>query len=271
MRSTARAGEPSRSQTAPARGFDQRTRALLEGPIARTLLRLAMPNMLVMVVQASVGLIETYFIGWLGTAALAGVALVFPAVMLMQMMSAGAMGGGISSAVARARRRAPPRRRCVGAPRAGDRRPFRLGLCDRHAGRRPLDLPCDGRLRSVARRGVDLFRRRLFRRGPGLGVQLARQCDPRHRQHGGPGARHLRRRRRAVAVVPLPDPRLGTVPAARRRRRPPARWWRITPSAASRWPVICGPGGRSSVRPSAVSGFAGRCSAASCGSAGSRR
>ena len=61
-----------------------------------------MPNMLVMVVQASVGLIETYFIGWLGTAALAGVALVFPAVMLMQMMSAGAMGGGISSAVARA-------------------------------------------------------------------------------------------------------------------------------------------------------------------------
>src|SRR5262249_42346965 len=32
----------------------------------------------------------------------AGVTLVFPVVMLMQMMSAGAMGGGISSAVARA-------------------------------------------------------------------------------------------------------------------------------------------------------------------------
>jgi len=55
-----------------------------------------------MVVQASVGLIETYFIGKLGTDALAGVALVFPALMLMQMMSAGAMGGGISSAIARA-------------------------------------------------------------------------------------------------------------------------------------------------------------------------
>jgi putative MATE family efflux protein len=53
-------------------------------------------------VQASLGLIETYFIGWLGTAALAGIALVFPAVMLMQMMSAGAVGGGIASAVARA-------------------------------------------------------------------------------------------------------------------------------------------------------------------------
>ena len=83
-------------------GIDPRTRALLDGPIVATLLRLAAPNVLVMMVQASVGLIETYFIGWLGTDALAGVALVFPAVMLMQMMSAGAMGGGISSAVARA-------------------------------------------------------------------------------------------------------------------------------------------------------------------------
>jgi putative MATE family efflux protein len=82
--------------------FDPRTRLLLEAPIAGTLLRLAAPNVLVMVVQASVGLIETYFIGKLGTEALAGVALVFPVVMLMQMMSAGAMGGGISSAIARA-------------------------------------------------------------------------------------------------------------------------------------------------------------------------
>src|SRR5580704_8195644 len=81
---------------------DARTRALLEAPITATLLRLATPNVLVMVAQASVGLIETYFVGKLGTAALAGVALVFPVVMLMQMMSAGAVGGGISSAVARA-------------------------------------------------------------------------------------------------------------------------------------------------------------------------
>ena len=82
--------------------FDPRTRLLLEAPIAPTLLRLATPNVLVMFVQASVGLIETYFVARLGTDALAGVALVFPVLMLMQMMSAGAMGGGISSAVARA-------------------------------------------------------------------------------------------------------------------------------------------------------------------------
>src|SRR5271166_6392604 len=82
--------------------FDPRTRLLLEAPIGMTLLKLAAPNVLVMFAQASVGLIETYFVGWLGTDALAGVALVFPLVLLMQMMSAGAMGGGISSAVARA-------------------------------------------------------------------------------------------------------------------------------------------------------------------------
>jgi putative MATE family efflux protein len=84
------------------RRYDPRTRLLLEAPITATLLRLAAPNVLVMVAQASVGLVEIYFVGKLGTAALAGVALVFPILMLMQMMSAGAMGGGISSAIARA-------------------------------------------------------------------------------------------------------------------------------------------------------------------------
>src|SRR5580704_8677226 len=82
--------------------YDPRTRALIEGPIAATLLRLAAPNILMMVAQSTVGLVETYFVGKLGTDLLAGVALVFPVVMLMQMMSAGAMGGGMSSAIARA-------------------------------------------------------------------------------------------------------------------------------------------------------------------------
>jgi putative MATE family efflux protein len=82
--------------------MDPRTRMLLEAPIAPTLLRLAAPNVLVLAAQAAAGLIETYFIGKLGTDALAGTALVFPVVMLMQMMSAGAMGGGIASSIARA-------------------------------------------------------------------------------------------------------------------------------------------------------------------------
>jgi putative MATE family efflux protein len=81
--------------------MDPRTRVLLEAPIGPTLLRLALPNVIVMAVQASIGLIETYFIAKLGTDALAGMALVFPILMLIQMISAGAMGGGILSAIAR--------------------------------------------------------------------------------------------------------------------------------------------------------------------------
>jgi putative MATE family efflux protein len=79
-----------------------RTRLLLHGPIVPTLLRLAWPNVLVMVAQASTGLIETWFVSRLGTGALAGMALVFPGFMMMQMLSGGAMGGGIASAIARA-------------------------------------------------------------------------------------------------------------------------------------------------------------------------
>jgi putative MATE family efflux protein len=83
-------------------GMNPRTRLLLEGRIIPTLLLLAWPNLLVMLAQASTGLVETWFVSRLGTDALAGMALVFPGFMMMQMLSAGAVGGGISSAVARA-------------------------------------------------------------------------------------------------------------------------------------------------------------------------
>ncbi|RYF33261.1 MAG: MATE family efflux transporter, partial [Comamonadaceae bacterium] len=88
--------------SAAPQALDPRTRMLLEAPIVPTLLKLAAPNVVVMVAQAAVGLIETYFVGKLGLDALAGMALVFPIVMLMQMTSAGAMGGGIASSIARA-------------------------------------------------------------------------------------------------------------------------------------------------------------------------
>src|ERR687889_636996 len=94
------------ASTAPAvtqpPAVDPRTRLLLQGSIIPTLLRLAWPNILVMVAQASTGLIETWWVSHLGTDALAGMALVFPGFMLMSMLSAGAIGGGISSAIARA-------------------------------------------------------------------------------------------------------------------------------------------------------------------------
>jgi putative MATE family efflux protein len=85
-----------------ASALNPRTHLLLHGAIVPTLLRLAWPNILVMLAQASTGLIETWWVSHLGTDALAGMALVFPVFMMMQMLSAGAMGGGISSAIARA-------------------------------------------------------------------------------------------------------------------------------------------------------------------------
>jgi putative MATE family efflux protein len=75
---------------------------LLSAPILPTLLGLAAPNVLAMVMTVLVGIAETWYVGRLGTAPLAAMALVFPFAMLTQMMSAGAMGGGVSAAISRA-------------------------------------------------------------------------------------------------------------------------------------------------------------------------
>lgn len=90
------------SAAAVAAPMSERTRSLLHDPILPLLLTMAWPNILIMLAQASTGLIETWWVSHLGTDALAGMALVFPPLMLTQMISAGAMGGGISSAIARA-------------------------------------------------------------------------------------------------------------------------------------------------------------------------
>jgi putative MATE family efflux protein len=76
--------------------------SLTTGPILPTLLRLALPNVLAMTMTVVVGIAETRYVGLLGTAPLAAMALVFPFAMLVQMMSGGAMGGGVTSAVSRA-------------------------------------------------------------------------------------------------------------------------------------------------------------------------
>ena len=79
-----------KTSSAPPGDTDARTRRLLQAPILPLLLVMAWPNVLIMCAQASTGLIETWWVAKLGTDALAGMALVFPGVMLMQMMSAGA-------------------------------------------------------------------------------------------------------------------------------------------------------------------------------------
>ncbi|NUB13385.1 hypothetical protein GAY28_12115 [Azospirillum brasilense] len=68
------------------------------------MLRLAAPTTLVLVIQTLVGVAETWFFGFLGTEALAGVALAFRA-QLIQMMANGGIGGGgggVTSAITRA-------------------------------------------------------------------------------------------------------------------------------------------------------------------------
>jgi putative MATE family efflux protein len=94
------------SSSVAGRNGDEATklkqRAMLDGPVLSTLLKLALPTVVVLVVQTLVGVAETWFVSFLGTEAIAGVSLVFPILMLMQMMSNGGIGGGVASSIARA-------------------------------------------------------------------------------------------------------------------------------------------------------------------------
>lgn len=75
---------------------------LRSGPILPTLARLSLPNLIALCSSAIVSIAETAYVGSLGVASLGGIALAFPFFMLMQMLSAGAMGGTVSGAISRA-------------------------------------------------------------------------------------------------------------------------------------------------------------------------
>jgi Na+-driven multidrug efflux pump len=90
------------SETGPKVRLPRPANPLLDRPILPTLLALAAPNVVALTLQSLVVIAETGYIGRLGTESLAAMALVFPMIMLTQMMSSGAMGGGVSSAIARA-------------------------------------------------------------------------------------------------------------------------------------------------------------------------
>src|ERR1700712_2220603 len=81
--------------TPPARN------SLVDGPILRTLLRLAWPNVVALSAGVCVVIAETSYIGRLGVESLAAVALGVPFGVLTTTMSGGALGGG-GSAIARA-------------------------------------------------------------------------------------------------------------------------------------------------------------------------
>lgn len=73
---------------------------LLAAPIGPTILRLAAPNVIAMLATLATSVAEVWYVGHLGIAALAGLALAFPMFMLNLMISAGSMGGAVSGAIA---------------------------------------------------------------------------------------------------------------------------------------------------------------------------
>lgn len=73
---------------------------MLSAPIAPTLARLAAPNIAAMFIMLATSAAEAWYVGQLGIASLAGLALVFPMFMLTTMLSAGSIGGAVAGAVA---------------------------------------------------------------------------------------------------------------------------------------------------------------------------
>ena len=79
-----------------------RTQRILEAPVLPLLLSLAAPN----VGEAAARIIfltaDALFVSWLGSDALAGVAMVFPLFLILQTATASGVGSGVSSAIGRA-------------------------------------------------------------------------------------------------------------------------------------------------------------------------
>src|SRR3954463_8353368 len=86
--------------TAAQRAPATRTKLLLEGPILPTLLRLAAPNILNLLAFVGVIVFDGFFLGRIGTDALAGASLAFPFVMLVLQTTNSGMGGGGAAGLA---------------------------------------------------------------------------------------------------------------------------------------------------------------------------
>ena len=77
--------------------MDQRTHHLLHAPALPLLVKMSVPSSIAFIVQSTVSLTEVWYVGQLGSTPLAAMALVFPMLMLMQMLSVGALGNAVSS------------------------------------------------------------------------------------------------------------------------------------------------------------------------------
>jgi putative MATE family efflux protein len=93
---------PAASIQKPSSPATERRKLLLEGEILPTMLRLALQNVMNLLAFVGVIIFDGYFLGQIGTSALAGASLAFPFVMMVLHSTNSGMGAGVSSAIARA-------------------------------------------------------------------------------------------------------------------------------------------------------------------------
>lgn len=74
---------------------------LVEGPVGKTLVRLTIPMILGMVGMVAFNLVDTFFVGRLGTPELAALSFTFPVVLVVNSIALG-LGTGASAAISRA-------------------------------------------------------------------------------------------------------------------------------------------------------------------------
>ena len=79
-----------------------RTKRILEAPVLPLLLSLAAPNIGEAAARITFLTADALFVSWLGSDALAGVAVVFPLFLILQTATASGFGSGVSSAIGRA-------------------------------------------------------------------------------------------------------------------------------------------------------------------------
>ena len=79
-----------------------RTRVLLTGPVLPTLLRLSAPNLAEAAARITFLTADAAFVSWLGSSALAAVALIYPPFLIIQTFTASGFGAGVSASVGQA-------------------------------------------------------------------------------------------------------------------------------------------------------------------------
>jgi Na+-driven multidrug efflux pump len=82
--------------------LSNRTQRILEAPVLPLLLSLAAPNIGEAAARITFLTADALFVSWLGSDALAGVAVVFPLFLILQTATASGFGSGVSSAIGRA-------------------------------------------------------------------------------------------------------------------------------------------------------------------------